>query len=346
MSGYAILAEPWWIAVLWVAIAGHLTNMCVTLYLHRSATHEGVVFHPVVRDAMRFWLWLTTGMVTKEWVAVHRKHHAYSDREGDPHSPAVEGFLEIVFGGVFFYRKAVRDHEMVEKYGKGCPEDWPEHNLYQRVPFGGLAMMMMLDVFLFGIATGLVVWVCMAVWIPIMGNIINGIGHAIGYRNFDTKDESRNIIPIGLLIVGEELHNNHHADPRSAKFKAKWYEIDIGWVYIRLLSALRLARVVYARTLSAKAFAEKYYVRASDMAANASAAARDAAEAVTAKAREAAETASTKAREAAEVAGARAREAAEAVRATAEEAAEAVRARAEEAARAALPDDRSVPATD
>ncbi|MGD8277504.1 MAG: fatty acid desaturase, partial [Gemmatimonadota bacterium] len=254
----------------------------------RSATHEGVVFHPVVRNGMRFWLWLTTGMITKEWVAVHRKHHAFSDREGDPHSPAVEGFLEIVFGGVFFYRKATRDRAMVEKYGAGCPDDWMERTVFQRVPFGGLATMLLLDLWLFGLATGLVVWVSGAVWMPIMGNIINGIGHAWGYRNFDTKDQSRNIFPLGVLVVGEELHNNHHADPRSAKFRARWYEFDIGWVYIRLLSAMRLARVLYARTLSAREFAEKYYNRASEAAAQASVAAREAATAASTRAREAA----------------------------------------------------------
>jgi stearoyl-CoA desaturase (delta-9 desaturase) len=313
MPGFAILAEPWWVPVLWVLAFGHITNLCVTLYLHRSATHEGVIFHPAVRNFMRFWLWLTTGMITKQWVAVHRKHHAFSDREGDPHSPAVEGLLEIVFGGVFFYKNAVSDRDMVEKYGKGCPEDWIEYNVFQKAPFAGLAIMMVVDTFLFGLPTGLVVWAGMAVWIPIMGNIINGIGHAIGYRNFATKDESRNIVPLGLLIVGEELHNNHHADPRSAKFKAKWYEFDIGWVYIRLLSAMRLAKVIYARSLSAKDFAEKYYNVASEKAANASAAAMEAASA-----------AGTRAKEAAEVVGARARE----------------------AARAAIPEDPPLPVTD
>jgi stearoyl-CoA desaturase (delta-9 desaturase) len=324
MPGFAILAEPWWVPVLWVLAFGHITNLCVTLYLHRSATHEGVVFHPAVRNFMRFWLWLTTGMITKQWVAVHRKHHAFSDREGDPHSPAVEGLLEIVFGGVFFYKNAVSDKEMVEKYGKGCPEDWIEYNVFQKFPFGGLATMMVVNTFLFGLPTGLVVWAGMAVWIPIMGNIINGIGHAVGYRNFATKDESRNIVPLGLLIVGEELHNNHHADPRSAKFKAKWYEFDVGWVYIRMLSALRLAKVIYARRISAREFAEKYYSVASEKAANASAAALEAATVASTRAKEAASAAGTRAKEAAEVVGARARE----------------------AARAAIPEDRTLPATD
>ncbi len=335
MPGFAVLAEPWWVPILWVMVFGHITNLCVTLYLHRSATHEGVVFHPAVRNVMRFWLWLTTGMITKQWVACHRKHHAFSDREGDPHSPAVEGLLEVVFGGVFFYKNAVSDREMVEKYGKGCPEDWIEHNLFQKFTFGGLASMMLVDTYLFGLPIGLVVWVCMAVWIPIMGNIINGIGHAIGYRNFATKDESRNIVPLGLIIVGEELHNNHHADPRSAKFKAKWYEFDAGWLYIRLLSAMRLAKVIYARSVTAKEFAEKYYHTASEKAANASAAAR-----------EAAAVASVRAKEAAGMAGAKAKEAAEAASARAKEAAEAVSARAREAARAALPEDRPLTASD
>ena len=302
MPGSGFLADPWWVPFLWVLLLGHITNLCVTLYLHRSATHEGVIFHPVVRNGMRFWLWLTTGMVTKEWVAVHRKHHAFSDRDGDPHSPAVEGVLEIVFGGVFFYRKATRDRAMVEKYGAGCPDDWFERNLFQRVPFGGLSLLLLLNLYLFGVPAGLVAWVCSAVWMPIMGNVINGVGHAWGYRNFDTKDQSRNIFPLGVFIVGEELHNNHHADPRSAKFRARWYEFDVGWIYIRLLTALRLARILYARTLNAREFAEKYYAKASEAAAHATVAARDAAAAASTRAREAAAQVGEAARDAAEVA--------------------------------------------
>jgi stearoyl-CoA desaturase (delta-9 desaturase) len=306
MPGFAALAQPWWVPIVWIVVFGHITNLCVTLYLHRSATHEGVVFHPVVRNFMRFWLWLTTGMKTREWVACHRKHHAFSDREGDPHSPANEGLLEIVFGGVFFYREAVKDQEMIEKYGKGCPDDWMERNVYTPRPFLGLLSMMAVDLFLFGPVWGLVAWACMAVWIPIFGNVINGVGHAVGYRNFDTKDQSRNIIPLGLWIVGEELHNNHHADPRSAKFKAKWYEFDIGWVYIKMLSALRLAKVVYARNVSAREFADKYYKRATDAAS----AAKDAATSAGFAAREAAQAASGAAKDAAHAAGAAAHAAA------------------------------------
>ena len=276
MPGFAVLASPWWVPVVWIVALGHITNLCVTLYLHRSATHEGVKFHPVVEHFMRFWLWLTTGMNTVEWVAVHRKHHAFADREGDPHSPVNEGLLAIVFGGVFFYREAIKDREAIEKYGKGCPDDWVEQNVYSKVGFGGILVALAIDLFLFGPFIGLAVWLAMAVWIPIFGNVINGVGHAIGYRNFDTKDHSRNIIPLGLWIVGEELHNNHHADPRSAKFKAKWYEFDVGWVYIRLLAAVGLAKVLYARTASAKEFAEKYYRQAGEAAASAGAAAREA----------------------------------------------------------------------
>jgi stearoyl-CoA desaturase (delta-9 desaturase) len=264
MLQYGLLGpQPWWVPLLYVVVLGHITNLCVTLYLHRSATHEGVVFHPIVSHFMRFWLWLTTSVITQEWVACHRKHHAFSDREGDPHSPVQEGLLEIVFGGVFFYHEACKDQDMLEKYGKGCPTDWIENRLYSgRHHWWGILAMFIVDVALFGPLWGVFAWVSMAIWLPIFGNVINGVGHALGYRNFNTKDESHNIIPLGLLIVGEELHNNHHADPRSACFRAKWYEFDIGWVYIKMLSWVKLANVVYARSLSAKDFTEKYYTRA------------------------------------------------------------------------------------
>lgn len=264
MPGYAVLQHPWWVPVLWILVLGHITNSCTTLYLHRSATHGGVKFHPVVEHFMRFWVWLTTSAVTKEWVAVHRKHHAHSDREGDPHSPEVEGLWAIVLAGVFFYRKWARDPELLEKYGRGTPEDWVERNLYMRFHTAGIAGMLALDVYLFGIGIGLVAWSFMAIWMPVMGNIINGIGHAKGYRNFDTKDASRNIYPWGIWILGEELHNNHHADPRSAKFKAQWWEFDIGWTYIRILEALRLADVLYARQASVAEFRAKHYAGEED----------------------------------------------------------------------------------
>ena len=259
MPGYAVLSTPWWVPVVYVVVLGHITNICNTLYLHRNQTHGGVEFHPIVAHAMRAWLWLTTGIVTKEWVAVHRKHHAFADREGDPHSPVVEGFAAIVFNGLFFYRQAAQDIETLDKYGKGTPDDWVEKHVYTGGRLYGILIMLALDLFLFGPLIGLVVWTCMAIWIPIMGNIINGIGHALGYRTFDTRDHSHNIYPWGMWIVGEELHNNHHADPRSAKFKANWWEFDIGWAYIKMLSFFGLADVIYARSVSAKEFAAKYY---------------------------------------------------------------------------------------
>ncbi len=260
MPGYSALAHPWWMPILYVIVLGHITNICNTLYLHRSATHGGVKFHPAVEHLMRFWLWLTTGIVTKEWVAVHRKHHAYADREGDPHSPTVEGLANIVFTGVFFYTRAAKDRDMVEKYGKGTPDDWIERRVYDtKLRSAGVLTMLALDLYLFGPLVGLLVWSSMAIWVPIMGNIINGIGHALGYRTFATRDHSHNIYPWGIWILGEELHNNHHADPRSAKFRANWWEVDIGWAYIRLLSFFRLADVAYARSVSAREFAGKYY---------------------------------------------------------------------------------------
>jgi stearoyl-CoA desaturase (Delta-9 desaturase) len=296
MPEFGSLASSWWVPVLYIVILGHITNLCVTLYLHRSATHEGVKFHPVVEGFMRTWLWLTTGIVTVEWVAVHRKHHAFSDREGDPHSPVEEGLFAIVFGGVFFYREAAADKETLTKYGRGCPTDWAEQNIFTRNRALGLLIMACVDLMLFGLPWGVVVFSAMAVWIPIFGNVINGIGHAIGYRNFETKDASRNIIPVGLWIVGEELHNNHHADPRSASFRAKWYEFDIGWVYIKLLSWVKLAKVIYARKLTAKEFAAKYYEKAADAASSAAASASATATAALAAASEAAESAAEKAR--------------------------------------------------
>lgn len=254
------LAHTWWVPVLWVAVSGHITNICVTLFLHRSMTHEGVVFKPLTSHFMRFWLWLTTGMKTREWVAVHRKHHAFSDRPGDPHSPVEEGFWAIALGGVFFYRQATLDKPMMMKYGKGCPDDWMERHIYTPYSWVGIFLILLpLDMLLFGWGIGLLVWSGAAIWVPIMGNIINGIGHALGYRNFDTKDHSHNIYPFGFWVVGEELHNNHHADPRSAKFKAHWWEFDIGWMYIRLLALFRQAKVIYARDVSPREFARKFY---------------------------------------------------------------------------------------
>lgn len=241
-------ASPWWVPVAFVAVAGHLTNICVSLFLHRSQTHRGLQLHPAVALPMRFWLWLTTGIVTKHWVACHRKHHAFADREGDPHSPVLEGVTRILFGGYFYYAKAVTDRQVVERYGKGTPDDWLERNLFSRFNWAGLILLLATDLLLFGWLVGAVVWTAQTLWIPVLsGGVVNGLGHAMGYINFKLRDASRNLFPVGIILLGEELHNNHHADPRSARFAVRWFEVDIGWVYIRILAALRLARVEYAR---------------------------------------------------------------------------------------------------
>jgi stearoyl-CoA desaturase (Delta-9 desaturase) len=248
MPGFAIFATHWWIPVVFVLIAGHLTNVCVTLFLHRAQTHRSVTFHSAAAVPMRIWLWLSTSIVTKEWVACHRKHHAFADREGDPHSPLLEGLRNIVLKGAFYYRKAIRQPGVLEKYGKGTPNDWLERHLLDRRHVLGIILMLGIDLYLFGFFIGPLVWGVQMIWIPFWAaGILNGVGHALGYRNFDVKDESRNISPIAIWLGGEELHNNHHHDPHSAKFKAKWYEFDIGWVYIRLLAAFKLAKVKYAR---------------------------------------------------------------------------------------------------
>jgi stearoyl-CoA desaturase (Delta-9 desaturase) len=248
MPGFAAWASRWWMPLLFIVIAGHITNACVTLFLHRAQTHRGLRLHYVAALPMRLWLWLTTAIVTKEWVACHRKHHAFADREGDPHSPLMEGLRNIVFKGAFYYRKAIREPGVLEKYGRGTPNDWIERHLLSRLNWLGIVFMLVIDVYLFGFFVGPLVWTIQMLWIPFWAaGVVNGIGHAVGYRNYPVKDASRNISPIAIWLGGEELHNNHHADPKSARFAAKWYEFDIGWFYIRLLQFVRLARVDYAR---------------------------------------------------------------------------------------------------
>jgi stearoyl-CoA desaturase (Delta-9 desaturase) len=254
------MEHPWWIAVLYVLVLGHVTNICVTLYLHRSMSHQGVVFRPIVVHAMRLWLWMTTGIVTREWVAVHRKHHAFPDREGDPHSPALEGLMQVLFGGYFCYRRAMTDPELFTKYGYGTPDDWVERNVYSRHRVAGIALLLLINILLFGWLAGILAWVGTVTWIPLFaGGIINGLGHALGYRNFPTRDGSRNLYPLAIWLLGEELHNNHHADPRSARFRGHWWEFDLGWMYIRILAFLRLARIVYARKIAPAQFSAQHY---------------------------------------------------------------------------------------
>ena len=225
-----------------------ITVFATSIYLHRALAHRSLSLRPIVELLFRTALWLLTGGIRQQWVAVHRKHHTYTDREGDPHSPLLEGLRNIVLKGAFYYRKAVRQPGMLEKYGKGTPNDWLERHLLSRLNWLGILIMLGVDMYLFGFFVGPLVWGVQMLWIPFWAaGIVNGIGHALGYRNFEVKDESRNITPIAIWLGGEELHNNHHADPHSAKFKARWYELDIGWIYLRLLSFFGLAEIAYAR---------------------------------------------------------------------------------------------------
>ena len=229
--------------LIYTLIATHITIVAVTLFLHRSQAHRGVQFHPVITHFFRFWLWLTTGMVTRQWVAVHRKHHRFSDEPGDPHSPHVYGIKQVFFKGAVLYHAASKDKVMVDSYGVGTPADWIEHHLYSAHSRLGIGILLVFNIIVFG-WIGAIIWGIQMLWIPFWAaGVINGVGHWWGYRNGETKDRSRNIVPWGIVIGGEELHNNHHLDPASARLNRRWWEFDIGWMYIRLLSALRLATV-------------------------------------------------------------------------------------------------------
>ena len=220
-----------------------ITIACVTLYLHRSQAHRGVTFHPALAHAMRFWLFLTTGMITKQWVAIHRRHHRFDDAEGDPHSPHMFGIWTVFFKGALLYNKASKDKQMVAQYGVGTPDDWIERNLYTPHSRLGIVLMLIINLCLFGF-WGWLVWLVQLVWIPLWAaGVVNGFGHWWGYRNTDTKDFSRNIVPWDFWVGGELLHNNHHADPASPKLSRRWYEFDIGWMYICILKALGLAKL-------------------------------------------------------------------------------------------------------
>jgi stearoyl-CoA desaturase (delta-9 desaturase) len=234
-----------WAPVLYFIAASYLTNVATSLYLHRSLSHRSVEFSPLVAYPMRVWLWLTTGVVTKEWVACHRQHHAYVDREGDPHSPVLTSLPAILFAGWAYYRRAVRDQAMLERYGQGTPDDWLERHVFTKLSFLGVLVLLGVNFFLFG-WWGLPTWIAQVILMPVQGGIVNGIGHALGYRNYDIKDRSHNFLPFGLWLVGEELHNNHHADPRSARFRRRWFEIDAGWIYIRMLAFVGVARVLHS----------------------------------------------------------------------------------------------------
>ena len=235
---------PWWGVATAALVLTHITIVAVTVFLHRHQAHHALTLHPIASHFFRFWLWLTTGMVTKEWAAVHRKHHAKCDTPEDPHSPQVLGINRVLWGGVFLYVREANRPGTIERYGHGTPDDWLERNVYSRFQSLGLMLMGVVDVTLFGIVPGVLVVLTQIAWIPFWAaGVINGIGHYWGYRHWPTPDASTNIVPIGILIGGEELHNNHHAYPTSAKLSTKWYEFDIGWLYIRLLAALGLAQV-------------------------------------------------------------------------------------------------------
>ena len=220
-----------------------ITIACVTLYLHRSQAHKSVTFHPAVVHFMRFWLWMTTGMITKQWVAIHRKHHQYSDQPGDPHSPHVFGIWNIFCRGVYYYYVAAKDARMTVTYGKGTPDDWMERNVYTSHNYLGVVLMLAIDVVLFG-WWGFVVWAVQMLWIPFnAAGVVNGIGHWFGYRNAETRDHSRNVVPWDFWVGGELLHSNHHLNPASPKLSLKWWEFDIGWMYIQIFRALGLVKL-------------------------------------------------------------------------------------------------------
>jgi stearoyl-CoA desaturase (delta-9 desaturase) len=230
-------------ALIYTLVVTHITIVCVTLFLHRGQAHKGIIFHPILAHFIRFWLWLTTGMITKQWVAIHRKHHAFSDKEGDPHSPHIFGIWRVFTQGARLYSHAAKDSEMVERFGVGTPDDWIERNLYTPWNFIGILLMLVIDLLFFG-PWGLLVWGIQMIWIPLWAaGVINGIGHWWGYRNTETKDQSRNISPWGIIIGGEELHNNHHMNPASVKLSYRWFEFDIGWMWLRLFSLIGLAKL-------------------------------------------------------------------------------------------------------
>lgn len=233
----------WWQVVVYTLITTHITIASVTIYLHRHQAHRAMDLHPVVAHFFRLWLWLGTGQVTREWVAIHRKHHAKCETHEDPHSPQTRGIEAVFWRGAELYRVESKNQETLQKYSQGTPTDWIERKLYTPYSWQGVGVMMVINLTLFG-AAGLAVWAVQMMWIPVTAaGIINGIGHYWGYRNFEAPDASTNISPWGILIGGEELHNNHHTYPTSAKFSIKPYEFDIGWIYIRALQAVGLARV-------------------------------------------------------------------------------------------------------
>jgi len=240
---HGVTNATWWQIVLFALATTHVTIAAVTIFLHRAQAHRALDLGPIPSHFFRLWLWLTTGMVTKEWVAIHRKHHAKCETEEDPHSPVTRGIKTVLLTGSELYRTEAKNQETLKKFGHNTPDDWIERNVYSRFTWQGVGLTLILDLYLFG-AIGLTVWAVQMLWIPITAaGIINGLGHWWGYRNFEAADASTNISPWGIIIGGEELHNNHHTYPTSAKLSVKKYEFDIGWVYIRGLEMLGWAKV-------------------------------------------------------------------------------------------------------
>ena len=240
---HGLLGLPVWAAFIVAPIFIHITIVSVTLFLHRDQTHRGLELRPAVRHVFRFWLWLTTGMVTREWVAVHRKHHAHCETEDDPHSPRIKGLLKVLLEGAELYRAEAENQETLAKYGRGTVDDWMERHIYGRYTKFGVGLMLVFDLLLLGLP-GITVWAVQMLAIPVLAaGVVNGVGHHSGYRNFECKDAATNVIPWGFIVGGEELHNNHHAFPASAKFSQRPWEFDLGWAYIRFLEKLHLATV-------------------------------------------------------------------------------------------------------
>jgi stearoyl-CoA desaturase (Delta-9 desaturase) len=240
---HGLTAAPWWVILIFTLITTHITISSVTIYLHRAMSHRALDLHPIASHFFRFWLWVGTGMQTADFVSVHRKHHAKCETEEDPHSPQTRGLKALLLTGVELYRAEAANPETHAKFSHGCPKDWVERHVYSRFTWQGVGLMLILDVALFG-AIGLTIWAIQMLWIPVWATgVINGIGHYWGYRNFEAADASTNVVPWGILIGGEELHNNHHTYPTSAKFSVKKYEFDIGWQYIRAMQAVGLAKV-------------------------------------------------------------------------------------------------------
>ena len=240
---HGLLHASWWGVVAFTLVMTHITIIGVTVYLHRCQAHRALDLHPIASHFFRFWLWMTTGMVTGQWAAIHRKHHAKCETDDDPHSPQTRGLAKVMWEGAELYRSEAKNEETMRKFSHGTPDDWLERNVYAKHAVLGVSLMMIIDVLLFG-AIGLTIWAIQMAWIPFWAaGVVNGVGHFWGYRNFNCEDASTNLVPWGILIGGEELHNNHHTYATSAKLSNKWYEFDIGWMYIRIMSALKLAHV-------------------------------------------------------------------------------------------------------